>query len=140
MTLSDPDFVSAVNACELESLSHHDHIRLAWIILQNYPLVAAIDLLRRQFAAFAESKGKPMVFHETITWAFAALINERIERGLGGTSWMEFLTLNPDVARGKTILHEYYHVATLDSEIARRTFVLPDKRSIDSPTFNTKSS
>ena len=133
-TLSDSDFLCAVDACELETLSHRDHIRLTWLVLQRKPLVSAIELLRRQFAAFAESKGRPMVFHETITWAFTLLINERIQRGLGGNSWMEFLTLNPDLARGKAVLHEYYHAATLDSEFARGTFVLPDKRSPGSPT------
>ena len=127
-TRSDSDFLCAVEACELATLSHRDHIRLAWLVLQKQPLVAAIELLRKQFAAFAKSKGKPMLFHETITWAFTIIINERIQRGRGGTSWSEFLTLNQDLARGKAVLYEYYQVKTLDSELARRAFVFPDKR------------
>ena len=131
MTESDAAFVRAVEQCELASLSHRDHIRLAWLILQEQGLLEAIGTLRELFQAFATSKGSPEVFHETITWAFAALMNERIQRGRGGTSWQEFITLNPDLSRGKSALWDYYDSGILDMEIARRTFVLPGAASAD---------
>ena len=129
MTHSDAEFMRSVESCELESLSHRDHIRLAWLTLQRAPLLATIESLRHQFAAFAKSKGKPMVYHETITWAFTLIINERIERGQGGDDWREFIALNPDLAAGKSILDTYYDAATLDSQLARRTFILPRRET-----------
>lgn len=129
MSTSDAEFVQAVESCELATLSHCDHVRLAWLVLHEEPLIAAIDTLRRQFKSYATSKGSPGLFHETITWAFTLLINERIQRGLGGSSWKEFLTLNPDLSHGKAILSDYYDLSSLDTEIAKRTFILPNAKS-----------
>ena len=126
--IADSEFVQAVDSCELETLTHHDHIRLAWIVLQSESLANAINSLRLRFATFAASKGQPMVYHETITWAFALIMNERIQCGQGGESWEQFIALNPDVASGRSILDEYYDRETLDSAIYRTTFILPKRR------------
>ena len=80
---SDLEFVRAVDSCERETLSHHDHIRLAWLTLQSESLSDAINSLRLRFATFAASKGQPLVYHETTTWAFALIMNERIQCGRG---------------------------------------------------------
>lgn len=126
--ISDSEFVRAVDRCELETLTHHDHIRLAWLTLQRESLAEAINSLRLKFATFAACKGQPMVYHETITWAFALIMNERIQCGRGGACWEEFITLNPDLANGKSILDEYYDPETLDSALYRSTFILPKRQ------------
>ena len=123
----DQSFLRAFQECSLPSLSHHAHLRLTWILLQREPLTSAIETLRRGFSAFAESKGKPQLYHETITWAFILLVNERIQRGQGGATWQEFITLNSDLARGLVALEAWYDSQTLHSELARRTFLLPDR-------------
>ena len=125
---SDLEFVRAVDSCDLETLTHHDHIRLAWLTLQSESLSNAIDSLRLKFATFAASKGQPMVYHETITWAFTLIMNERIQCGRGGSSWEEFITLNPDIARGRSILDDYYDREKLDSALYRSTFILPKRQ------------
>ena len=129
MNNSDAAFLKAVESCEIESLSHRDHVRLAWLVLhQEESLASAISTLRGQLRSYASSKGSPEVYHETITWTFVILISERIQRGLGGDCWKEFLTLNPDLTRGKAVVSDFYDEGLLDTEIARRTFILPNTK------------
>jgi hypothetical protein len=130
MTADDGAFLAAVRDGSLPSLSHDDHVRLAWLVLQRAPLLAALDEVRRDLRAFAVAKGKPEVFHETITWAFTLLIHERIQRGRGGADWKEFLAQNRDLRDGLTALRELYGAEALDSELARRTFVLPSGQTL----------
>ena len=79
MNSADAKLIHGFRSCELPSLSHEEHVRLAWIVLQDQSLLPAIETLRQGFRAFAQAKGKPEIFHETITWAFTVLIHERIE-------------------------------------------------------------
>ena len=125
--MNDADFVTAFTECRLESIDHKEHVRLAWIILKEKPLLKAIDWLVDGFRKFARAKGKPEVYHETITWAFAILINERIERSGRDSSWEQFVVENPDLFRGRVLLDNLYQKRTLKSELARSTFLLPDR-------------
>ena len=55
------------------------------------------------------------------------LIHERIARAGGGQSWEEFAEHNPDLLVWKGgILGRYYKPASLDSDLARQTFLFPD--------------
>ena len=74
----------------------------------------------------AESRGKPEIYHETLTWAYMILINERIQRA-DVDEWTAFKSDNEDLfQRGNVILRKYYRQETLDSDLARRVFLLPD--------------
>jgi hypothetical protein len=80
----------------------------------------------------AAVSGRPNLYHETISWAFVLLIRERMERRLWDTgryaAWEEFAADNADLLSWKgNILKKYYREESLDSEFARRTFVLPDR-------------
>jgi hypothetical protein len=130
ISVADTSFLRSLRDGTLASLSHDDHVRYAWLVLQRAPLLSALEEVRRDLRAFAVSKGKPEVFHETITWAFTLLIHERIQRGMGGSSWRDFLARNLDLRSGLTALRELYDPDVLDSELARRTFVLPTRRPV----------
>jgi hypothetical protein len=74
----------------------------------------------------AQAAGKPERYHETITWAYLLLINERMERSGRDLSWEEFARRNPDLLRWKpSVLEAYYSAEDLASDLARRVFVLP---------------
>jgi hypothetical protein len=79
----------------------------------------------------AAASGKPGLYHETITWAFLLLIRERIARTLQRRgrlpSWDEFAADNKDLLRGKDHVLKEYRDETLESDSARKTFVLPDR-------------
>ncbi len=123
--MTDDEFLRAFFACELESLSHADHIRAGWLVLHKHSLHSAIGILSDGFRAFAAAKGKPEVYHETVTWAFLVLMHERIKQGRAGRSWREFLETNPELAAGRRALECFYSRERLDSQLAREAFVLP---------------
>jgi len=109
---------------------HRDHVRVAWIYLRALPPAAALDRFAAGLRRFAASKGKPGLYHETITWAYLLLIRERMERGGRQETFDRFAARNPDLLAWKpSILDAYYRKETLASDLARRVFVLPDKPS-----------
>jgi hypothetical protein len=77
---------------------------------------------------FAAHNGKSRLYHETITWTFLFLIRERIARAGKPCSWRAFAIANPDLLlEGKNLLKKYYREETLASDLARTTFLLPDR-------------
>ncbi len=110
---------------------HADHVRVAFAYVAEFPLLEAIGKFSAALQRFAALKGKPQLYHQTITWAYLLLIHERLARGLSGAgslpNWEEFSAQNPDLLVWKGgILERYYSRELLDSEEARRVFVLPD--------------
>jgi len=109
---------------------HADHVRLAFAYLKKHPTLAALEKFSAALKQFAARCGKSQLYNETITWAYIFLIAERIARsGAEEPDWDHFAERNPDLLVWKDgILTRYYEDATLKSELARRSFILPDKR------------
>jgi hypothetical protein len=107
---------------------HGDHLRVAFAYVSELPLPDAIARFSADLRRFAISNGKPNLYHETITWAYLFLIAERIARAGQPGSWEEFAARNRDLFGWKGgILERYYEAGTLDSELARKQFLLPDR-------------
>jgi hypothetical protein len=68
--------------------------------------------------------GKPEAFNQTTTIAFLSLIAERMERG-GAPDFAAFVRAHPEML-DKRALSRWYRPDQLATEIARRTFVLPE--------------
>jgi hypothetical protein len=128
MGASAVDLLASFEAGTLDpaAFHHQDHIRLAWAHLRHYPLPVAIQRVGDGLRELARRAGKPDRYHETITWAFLVLINERMERGGRELAWEAFERRNPDLFRwSPSVLSAYYPPEVLGSELARRVFVLP---------------
>jgi len=111
-----------------EFFHHADHVRLAFCYLRLYSPLESLERFSAALRHFARSHGKEGLYHETITWAYLLLINERMGRFRGHQGWKEFAAANPDLLIWKNgILNRYYTEATLQSDLARRMFVFPDK-------------
>ena len=109
---------------------HADHVRIAFAYVSEFTLLEAIAKFSAALKRFALSKGKPNLYHETITWAYLLSIRERIARAGRNQSWEEFAEGNSDLLVWKGgVLTTLYHQETLDSELARQVFVLPDRRA-----------
>lgn len=107
---------------------HADHVRLAFEYLSRYSALEALQRFSVGLRRFAAAQGKPQLYHETITWAYLLLIRERIARSGGAPNWPEFVARNADLLVWKGgVLATLYRQETLDSELARHTFVLPDR-------------
>ena len=128
MTREDEEFLARLEDGTLppECFHHADHVRAAWLYLTRLPTAEAIARFSRTLRAYAASLGKADRYHETITWAYLLLVNERIGRG-EAANWEEFRAANPDLLDWKdSVLTRYYRKETLGSDLARRVFVMPD--------------
>ena len=106
---------------------HADHVRMAFAYVAELPMAEALARFSAALKRFAALKGKPNLYHETITWAYLLLIGERIARAGRRRSWEEFSGRNLDLLEWRGgILERYYTKATLESDLARAHFVLPD--------------
>ena len=111
-----------------EAFHHADHVRMGFAYLRQYPVLVALDKFSSALKRFAAAHGKANLYHETITWAYLLLINERIARAGTPQNWEEFAEANPDLLTWKgEILDRFYSKDALKSEIARQVFVFPDK-------------
>ena len=122
--MDDREFVAQFESCTLppNSFSHRNHVRLAWLYLKEEPLLGALDRFRRSLKRYAGSLGASAKYHETITFAFLFLIHERMQCDALAT-FEEFAEANPDLFG--PVLSRYYSKETLESELARKTFVMP---------------
>jgi len=106
---------------------HADHVRVAFAYVSEFSLPEALAKFPSALKRFALSKGKPNLYHETITWTYLLLIGERIARARKSQSWEEFSAENGDLLVWKGgVLERYYRRETLESDLARGTFVFPD--------------
>jgi hypothetical protein len=123
--MNDREFAAAFERCEVETFHHRDHVRLAWIYLRELPLLDALARFTASLKRFAAHSGRPELYHETITWAYLLLIHERMETN-PTHDFESFAAENAGLLTWKpSVLDRYYDQATLDSALARRTFLMP---------------
>jgi len=128
--LTDNEFIARFEDGTLtnESFHHADHVRMAFLYLSRYQPLEAMQRFSDSLVRFARAKGRPELYHETITWALLLLIRDRIARAGREQSWAEFAESNVDLLNWKSnILKRYYLDETLSSDLARRSFLFPDK-------------
>jgi hypothetical protein len=120
--------MSAIHSFETGTLDpaqfpHSEHVRIGYEMLGRYPFGEAISRFSSGLKKLAAKVGKPEIYHETITVAFLALINER-RASHPGETWSEFKVRNADLF-DKRCLEKWYGAEQLGSDLARRTFCLP---------------
>lgn len=127
--MSDEELIARFEAGAVpEAEFHHqDHVRLAFAYLRTGSVLDALQRFSSALKQFATRLGKADRYHETITFAYFFLIHERMAR-MGPSAWQDFAAGNPDLLeKSPGILGRYYSDGTLQSDLARRTFVLPDQ-------------
>jgi hypothetical protein len=111
---------------------HRDHVRLAWIYLDRYPPLEGLQRFTDSLKAFVAHHGATDKYHETLTWSFFLLIHERMRRPARAQTWEQFERTNPDLFDWeRNVLLRYYREETLNSDLARSIFVLPDRVSAE---------
>jgi hypothetical protein len=109
---------------DAESFRHADHVRAGFEILRHHEFPDAAAAFARSLKRIAMRAGAPGKYHETITLAFLSLIAER--QALGGyVDFEAFAAASPDLMDA-SVLKRWYAPERLMSDIARKTFVLPD--------------
>ena len=109
-----------------DQFHHQQHVQVAWLFVQKHGMPAALGEFSAAIKRFADAKGATGLYHETITWAFLLIIAERQARTAAAT-WDAFEAANADLLVWKpSILERYYSKELLASDLARRTFLMPD--------------
>jgi len=124
--MTDGEFLRALEDCALpeSEFGHLGHVRAAYLYLLSGEFAGALARLCRAIRNYARHLGKADRYHETITVAYAALIQQHItERGDGGC-WEKFKRENADLLQPDLLL-QYYPECQLNCELARRVFLLP---------------
>jgi len=124
--LSDEEFLAAFNDCSLpgSSFRHGDHLRLAWLLLHQYPFEEALHRVREGLRRFATHNNAPKLFHETITIAWVRLLATHHEH-----DFAEFLDTNGSRLH-KDFLLEFWSSEVLQSAAAKAGWVAPDIREL----------
>jgi hypothetical protein len=133
--MTDEELIERFENCTVSGASFHhpDHVKVVWLYLRGNSVLKTLSRFSEGLKRLAMANGKPNLYHETITWAYVFLINERMKRNGGEQSWVEFVGSNADLCDwNNSILKSYYQDDTLRSEVARRVFVFPDKLSTHS--------
>ncbi len=122
--MTDAEFLAAFEAATLPPacFRHADHLRAGFLLLAESGFEGAVSRMRAALRRFATALGKPELYHETITVAFMALVNER-RHGHEALDWGSFAAANGDLF-DKRILSGYYRPQVLESRRAREVFVL----------------
>lgn len=127
--VDDDAFMEAFAAGTLGdgAFRHRDHVRMAWLYLERWPLAEAAGRFIADLQRFAGARGAPNLYHATITWAYLLIVHERRAASPAAT-WDAFAAAHPDLLGWKpSILDRYYRSETLWSDRARRVFVMPDR-------------
>ncbi|HEY5926409.1 MAG TPA: hypothetical protein VIV11_32205 [Kofleriaceae bacterium] len=106
---------------------HREHLYVAWCYLRDWPLEDALARYVRHLRQLTHALGVPQKFHTTMTWAYVALLHDAMER-TPSVGFDELLAANPGLLDHRGALDVYYDRDQLQSEEARRRFVLPRRR------------
>jgi hypothetical protein len=129
VTAADREFLARFAACELpkEDFHHAEHVRLAWLLLAEAPLLSALLRFRSLLKAYAAHQGVPGLYNETITCFYMLLIGERMESMGADTGWEEFRAAEPELfSYPKALLERYYPGGGAFSPVAKQSFLLPE--------------
>jgi hypothetical protein len=128
--MTDDELLAGFENCTLanEAFHHEQHVRVAFLYLCRYSALEALERFSTALTRFAAAHGKTTLYNETVTWAYILLIRERMARAGRAHSWPEFRVGNADLFdRKRDILKKYYRPETLQSELAKQTFLFPDR-------------
>lgn len=129
--LADDQLVARFEALAVApaDLRHREHVRLAYAMLRGADFGDAALRFRSALRRFAAEAGAPGRYHETLTWAYLAVIARRSAEDPGLTTSFGLLDRHPDLLdhRGGAIARHYDVAAITASPLARAVFVLPER-------------
>ena len=127
--LSDEDFIAAFLECRLDAkcFDHRAHVRIAWLMLNRYPLEAAVERICSGIARFATHVGARDTYNRTMSEALARLMAHG-GAGSSAMTWDDFIHANPWLVSDiRGMLARHYSTERLDSLDARQRFIAPDR-------------
>lgn len=136
--LSDADFLAAVEAATYpgRDFGHRAHVRLAWLCLREHGFESGLERVRGLIQRYAAALGATGKYHETLTRAWAELVQVGLDAAPGVTSFDAFMEVRPELTDSR-LLDRHYRKETLDSQAARAGWVPPDVTPLPSRTHGS---
>jgi hypothetical protein len=129
--LDDATLVARFEALAIApaDFGHREHVRLAYAMLRGADFGDAALRFRRALRQFANAAGAPGKYHETLTWAYLAVIARRIAEDPAIATSLDLVARHPDLVdhRGGAMARYYDVAAITASPLARAVFVLPER-------------
>src|SRR3954468_7606551 len=123
--LDDATFLGRFERLEITpgEFTHREHLRLAFVMLRDADFGDGAVRFRAAFRRFTSNFGATAKYHETLTWAYLALVAQALHERAYASSF-ELLADRPDLLdhRGGTLSRHYDVAAITASPIARRIF------------------
>ncbi|MFG0320682.1 MAG: hypothetical protein ACF8XB_25640 [Planctomycetota bacterium JB042] len=108
---------------------HRDHVHVAWALVVRHEPLEALRRMDDGIRALAAANDAPDLYHRTVTWAYVLRIAERVATRGAGATFEEFAAANADLLDWHGAgLKDLYREETLTSPLAKRVFVMPDRR------------
>lgn len=130
---SDRAFRDSVESCRFPggSFGHEEHVRLAWIYLQEYDTDEATARCRRTLSRFAAFHGDRDKYHDTLTGAFMHLIARHVAETPEDEDWTAFRArVRPLFESARELIDRHYSKEHLGRPEARKTFLPPDREPL----------
>jgi N-formylglutamate deformylase len=127
-TLSDAEFLEQFAHCLLDPamFSHGAHLRLAYLLLEQYGLEEGIQQVQDQIQAFVRHVGAEDKYHVTLTVA-AVYIVEHFRQKSKAKNFEEFVVEFPRLkTHFKDLIDSHYGINIFQSERARTEYLKPD--------------
>lgn len=129
VTVEDRDFLERFASGDMpkQAFRHADHVRLAWVLLAEAPLLPALLTFRASLKAFATRHGADGLYNETITCFYVLLIADAMGKMGPDHDWQEFRAAQSELfSYPKALLERYYPEGNAFSAAAQASFFLPD--------------
>lgn len=111
---------------DLATFRHVEHVEVGFELVRRHDFPTAAAMFCGTLRRLTETAGKANVYHETLSLAFLSLIAER-NAANPSQDFEAFKRDNSDLL-DKSVLKRWYSPERLQSDVARRTFVLPQVR------------
>lgn len=128
--LDDGELVARFEALAIPpaAFRHREHVRLACAVLRGADFGDAAVWFRRTLRRFTAAAGAPGKYHETLTWAYLAVVAQRMACDPAATTSQQLIARHPDLVDhlGGAVARYYDVAAITASPLARAVFVLPE--------------
>ncbi|NNF74656.1 MAG: hypothetical protein HKN00_05695 [Flavobacteriaceae bacterium] len=131
--LTDSEFEQSFENRSLDPrlFNHEAHLRLAWIHITKYGLEQAIVNLSEQIYNFAYNLGAKDKFNTTVTLAAVRAVYHFMLKA-ESKNFRDFINEFPQLKNNfKGLSAQHYDINIFDSELARSSFLEPDRLPFD---------
>ncbi|ASS50181.1 MAG: hypothetical protein A3D31_11470 [Candidatus Fluviicola riflensis] len=131
--LTDQAFIQQFEACALnpELFTHEAHLRLAWIHLNQYGEIVAIENVSKQLLNYVIFLGARDKYNQTLTTAAVKAVFHFINKS-ASDNFKDFIAEFPRLKFNfKELMEQHYTFDIFNSDEAKHVFLEPDLAFFD---------